>query len=70
MRVGKLKSLGSVGGSEKHTARLQDTPNADPTKENIRLLGNNDDPSLEKIVLAKIANHTKYKPRKCNDLQY
>jgi hypothetical protein len=64
MRVGKLKSLGSVGGSEKHTARLQDTPNADPYKENIRLLGNNDDPSLEKIVLAKIADNTKHKPRK------
>jgi Plasmid recombination enzyme/Protein of unknown function (DUF3991)/Toprim-like len=64
MRVGKLKSLGSVGGSEKHTARLQDTPNADPTKENIRLMGNNNDPSLEEIVLAKISNHTKHKPRK------
>jgi Plasmid recombination enzyme/Protein of unknown function (DUF3991)/Toprim-like len=64
MRVGKLKSLGSVGGSEKHTARLQDTPNADPYKENIRLLGNNNDPSLEKIVLAKISDNTKYKPRK------
>jgi hypothetical protein len=64
MRVGKLKSLGSVGGSEKHTARLQDTPNADPYKENIRLLGNSNDPSLEEIVLAKIADHTKYKPRK------
>jgi hypothetical protein len=64
MRVGKLKSLGSVGGSEKHTARLQDTPNADPYKENIRLIGDNDDPELEKIVLAKIADNTKYKPRK------
>jgi Plasmid recombination enzyme/Protein of unknown function (DUF3991)/Toprim-like len=64
MRVGKLKSLGSVGGSEKHTARLQDTPNADPYKENIRLMGNNNDPSLEKIVLAKIADNTKHKPRK------
>lgn len=64
MRVGKLKSLGSVGGSEKHTARLQDTPNADPKKENIRLIGNNDDPSLEKIVLAKISDNTKHKPRK------
>ncbi|BAZ36687.1 hypothetical protein NIES4101_26070 (plasmid) [Calothrix sp. NIES-4101] len=64
MRVGKLKSLGSVGGSEKHTARLQDTPNADPHKENIRILGNNDDPSLEEIVLAKISDNTKHKPRK------
>ncbi len=64
MRVGKLKSLGSVGGSEKHTARLQDTPNADPYKENVRLIGDNDDPELEKIVLAKISDNTKYKPRK------
>jgi Plasmid recombination enzyme/Protein of unknown function (DUF3991) len=64
MRVGKLKSLGSVGGSEKHTARLQDTPNADPYKENIRLIGSDDDPELEKIVLAKISDNTKYKPRK------
>ncbi len=64
MRVGKLKSLGSVGGSEKHTARLQDTPNADPKKENIRLMGNNNDPSLEEIVLAKIADNTKHNPRK------
>jgi hypothetical protein len=56
--------LGSVGGSEKHTARLQDTPNADPYKENIRLIGDNDDPELEKIVLAKIADNTKHKPRK------
>ncbi|MEO0685528.1 MAG: MobV family relaxase, partial [Cyanobacteria bacterium J06649_11] len=64
MRVGKLKSFGNVGGSEKHTARLQDTPNADPYKENIRLIGNNNDPSLEEIVKAKIAASTKHKPRK------
>ncbi|NJL80932.1 MAG: DUF3991 domain-containing protein [Richelia sp. SM2_1_7] len=64
MRVGKLKSFGNVGGSEKHTARLQDTPNADPYKENIRLIGNDFDPSLEEIVKAKIADNTKHKPRK------
>ena len=64
MRVGKLKSFGNVGGSEKHTARLQDTPNADPYKENIRLIGNDYDPSLEEIVKAKIADNTKHKPRK------
>ncbi|MEM6752296.1 MAG: MobV family relaxase [Cyanobacteria bacterium P01_C01_bin.38] len=64
MRVGKLKSFGNVGGSEKHTARLQDTPNADPYKENIRLIGNENDPSLEEIVKAKIADNTKHKPRK------
>jgi hypothetical protein len=64
MRVGKLKSFGNVGGSEKHTARLQDTPNADFNKENIRLIGNNNDPSLEEIVKAKIASSTLHKPRK------
>ncbi|MEO1559680.1 MAG: MobV family relaxase [Cyanobacteria bacterium J06632_19] len=64
MRVGKLKSFGNLGGSEKHTARLQDTPNADPYKENIRLIGNNNDSSLEEIVKAKIAAFTKHKPRK------
>ncbi len=32
LRVEKLKSFGNVGGSEAHTARLQDTPNADPQK--------------------------------------
>ncbi|MGB3649639.1 MAG: MobV family relaxase [Rivularia sp. (in: cyanobacteria)] len=64
MRVGKLKSFGNVGGSEKHTARLQDTPNADPYKENIRLIGSDNDPSLEEIVKAKIADNTKHKPRK------
>jgi hypothetical protein len=26
LRVEKLKSFGNIGGSEKHTARLQDTP--------------------------------------------
>ncbi|MEC4811824.1 MAG: MobV family relaxase [Scytonema sp. PMC 1069.18] len=64
LRVEKLKSFGSVGGSEKHTARLQDTPNADPTKTNIRLIGNPLDPPLEKLVQAKIASDCKHKPRK------
>ncbi len=64
LRVEKLKSFGSVGGSEAHTARLQDTPNANRNKENIRLLGNSNDSSLEEIVKAKIASSTKHKPRK------
>ncbi|MGF1981033.1 MAG: hypothetical protein RMY30_036365 [Nostoc sp. CmiSLP01] len=39
LRVEKLKYVGNVGGSEKHTAHLQDTPNADTTKKNLRLIG-------------------------------
>jgi hypothetical protein len=64
LRVEKLKSFGSVGGSEAHTARLKDTPNADPTKTNIRLIGNPLDPLLSELVQAKIASECKHKPRK------
>ncbi|NMG11909.1 MobV family relaxase [Brasilonema sp. UFV-L1] len=64
LRVEKLKTFGSVGGSEAHTARLQDTPNANRNKENVRLLGNSNDSSLEEIVKAKIADATLHKPRK------
>jgi len=60
LRVEKLKTFGNVGGSEAHTARLQDTPNADRTKTNIRLIGNPDDPSLEELVRAKIEKETKH----------
>ena len=63
LRVEKLKTFGNVGGSEAHTARLQDTPNADRTKTNIRLIGNVDDLPLSELVLTKIASSTKHKPR-------
>ncbi|MCG6138305.1 MAG: plasmid recombination protein [Nostoc sp. LLA-1] len=63
LRVEKLKSFGNVGGSEKHTARLQDTPNADPQQMNLRLIGDRDRP-LEEIVKLKIQSSTKHKPRK------
>ncbi|MDZ8264262.1 MobV family relaxase [Nostoc sp. ChiQUE01b] len=72
LRVEKLKSFGNVGGSEAHTARLQDTPNADPTKTNIRLLGSLGEPPLKELVEAKIARTTKNPPRKdavlCSDI--
>jgi hypothetical protein len=64
LRVEKLKSFGNVSGSEAHTARLKDTPNANRNKENIRLLGNSNGSSLEEIVKAKIASSTLHKPRK------
>ncbi|WP_107807069.1 MobV family relaxase [Nodularia spumigena] len=63
LRVVKLKSFGNVGGSEAHTARLQETANADPQKTNIRLIGDIDHP-LEEIVKLKIKSCTKHKPRK------
>ncbi|MBD2730916.1 plasmid recombination protein [Nostoc sp. FACHB-892] len=72
LRVEKLKSFGNIGGSEKHTARLQDTPNADTTKKNIRLIGMEDDSLLEVLVKNKIAKTTLHKPRKdavlCSDI--
>ena len=64
LRVEKLKTFGNVGGSEAHTARTQDTPNADPTKTNIRLIGNPLDPALSELVKTKISKETKHKPRK------
>jgi hypothetical protein len=62
LRVEKLKTFGNVGGSEAHTARIQDTPNADPQKKetNIRLIGNPLDPSLEELVKTKIEKETKH----------
>lgn len=72
LRVEKLKYEGNVGGSSKHTARLQDTPNADKTKKNIRLTGTEDGTALEDLVKTKIASTTKHKPRKdavlCSDI--
>ena len=64
LRVEKLKSFGNVGGSEAHTARQKDTPNADPTRTNIRLIGNPLDPALSELVQTKISQSTKQKPRK------
>jgi hypothetical protein len=60
LRVEKLKSFGNVSGSEAHTARIQDTPNADPTKTNIRLIGNPDEEALSELVQAKIEKETKH----------
>lgn len=62
LHVEKLKTFGNLGGSEAHTARLKDTPNADPQKKetNIRLIGNPLDPSLSELVRAKIEKETKH----------
>ena len=51
-RIQKLKA-GSVGGSAQHTNRQRYTPNADPEKQHIRIIGQPDGPNtpdLETIV--------------------
>ena len=55
-RIQKLKA-GSVGGSAQHTNRQRYTPNADPEKQHIRIIGQPDGlntPDLETIVRQQI----------------
>ena len=55
-RIQKLKA-GSVGGSAQHTNRQRYTPNADPEKQHIRIIGQPDGPNtpdLETIVRQRI----------------
>ncbi len=56
-RTKKLKRS-NLAGSEAHTARTRETPNADSEIQNIRLIGS-DDPNekLEDLVLAKIGQY-------------
>lgn len=59
-RIQKLKA-GSVGRSALHTSRKRDTPNADPEKQYIRIIGSPDSPStpdLETIVRQRIGDQT------------
>jgi hypothetical protein len=56
-RTKKLK-LHNIAGSETHTARMRETPNASPYLENIRLIGSTDpNERLQDLVLAKIGQH-------------
>ncbi|MEL6164196.1 MAG: plasmid recombination protein [Cyanobacteria bacterium J06628_3] len=56
-RVAKLKKANMVS-SGAHTSRSKDTPNADPTKKNIRFIGDtNSEKNLEQIVKEKINQH-------------
>lgn len=59
-RIQKLKA-GSLGGSAQHTARQRYTPNADPEKQHIRIIGQPDapnSPDLETIVRQRIGDQT------------
>jgi hypothetical protein len=55
-RIKKLKR-GNIAGSASHTSRERYTPNADPTKQNVRFIGENEQQRLEDLVLAKIEEH-------------
>lgn len=63
LRIEKLKTFGNVAGSDDHVTRNRETPNADPTKENVPLIGGEDSRSLEEIVKQKISM-LKHRPRK------
>ncbi|MHC5712392.1 MAG: MobV family relaxase [Nostoc sp.] len=63
LRIEKLKTFGNVAGSDDHVTRKRETLNADPTKDNRRLIGGEDDRSLEEIVKEKIST-LKHLPRK------
>ncbi|MHC5771927.1 MAG: MobV family relaxase [Nostoc sp.] len=62
LRIEKLKTFGNVAGSDDHVTRNRETPNADPTRENVRLIGGEDDCALEEIVKEKIST-LKHRPR-------
>ena len=55
-RVAKLKKA-NLGGSGAHTSRSRDTPNADPTKQNVRFIGDVVEENLEQLVMKKIGQH-------------
>ncbi|MFS0519617.1 MobV family relaxase [Nostoc sp. UIC 10607] len=63
LRIEKLKTFGNVAGSDDHVTRNRETPNADPTKENVPLIRGEDSRSLEEIVKQKISM-LKHRPRK------
>jgi hypothetical protein len=59
-RIQKLKA-GSVNGSGRHTNRESDTPNADPQRQHIRIIGapdTEDIPNLETLVRQHIGEQT------------
>jgi hypothetical protein len=59
-RIQKLKA-GAVGRSAQHTSRKRETPNADPEKQHIRIIGQPDNPStpdLETLVRQHIGDQT------------
>ncbi|AFZ15575.1 plasmid recombination protein (plasmid) [Crinalium epipsammum PCC 9333] len=57
-RIQKIKSWGDLAGSVYHTTRERETLNADPAVDNIRVIGQPNDPDLATMVLDKIGDQT------------
>lgn len=55
-RIKKLKSWGDLCGSVLHTTRERVTPNADPSVNNLQLIGRSNDPNLETMVKTSIGD--------------
>lgn len=59
-RIAKLKS-GNIASNEQHTSRVREVPNADPSVNNIRFIGQPDtinSPNLETLVRERIGDQT------------
>lgn len=59
-RIAKLKG-GNIASSEQHTSRVREVPNADPSVNNIRFIGQPDtinSPNLETLVRERIGDQT------------
>ena len=57
IRINKLKQ-NNLGGSGSHTSRQRDTPNADLSQKNIRIIGDSDShKNLNQLVLDTISQH-------------
>jgi Plasmid recombination enzyme len=54
-RITKLKQA-NLAGSEQHTDRSRTTPNADPAKQNVRLIDSSDSQSLTDLVRSRIGH--------------
>jgi hypothetical protein len=57
-RIQKIKSWGELAGSGQHTTRERETLNADPELDNIRVIGEPNDPDLASMVRDKIGEQT------------
>jgi hypothetical protein len=55
-RIEKIKSWAELGGSALHTTRERETPNANPSVNNIRLIGSADEKDLLALFKEKIGN--------------
>jgi hypothetical protein len=58
LQLKKIKSFGSMGASQGHTTRDRNTPNANPNKQNIRLIGMPHDPNLSQLFTQLVGKQT------------